>query len=607
LKLEDPRFLEQAAQLVAFYREYPEIAAKDLLDVELSDIQKVILRAMWNKRYVMAVISRGGGKTFLNAVVASLKAMLYPGHRVGLLAPTFRQSKQIFEECHRLWQKSPIYQDATERKPTQQSDNCYIRFKGRGGRPGSIIQGLPLGDGTKIRGARFFTIICDEFPHIQPDIFNMVIRPMAATVADPMENVKRLQRQEAMLKAGLISEEDLIDTDTNQILITSSGYFTFNHMYALYNIYKENIENGDEDYAIFRVPYTLIPRGFLSEKNVESSKREMSSLEFRMEYGAEFIPDTEGFYKASLLESCKSRAFSVRLAGEPGKSYILGVDPARTEDAFAVSVFELGKPAKVIHALELHRKTFPEMARIIEDLCADFNVVHIYMDAQGGGLSIKDILAENVRNLPQGAILDCEDGIHSLRQGRHILKLCNFSPDFISDSNFAALRLLEHKDILFPDVPQDTAAIDKLEESWGTIQNMKAQMQLIVITETPTGKVHFDVPKGGGHGKQKKDLYTVFMLGARAVYDALWTDNEPQSVLHQIGILKPIEDRAIGYRFSGDGPYPEAPIPGTLQEKLLLIQNPEKYKADLLRRLANKRQVLTSPTAVLKPRIKKGK
>ncbi|KKK67971.1 hypothetical protein LCGC14_2948730, partial [marine sediment metagenome] len=205
MQTDDPEFTAAADALIEFYRKYPEIAAEDLLNIKLSSIQKVVLRSMWFSNYVMAIMCRGAGKTFLQAVLAVLKAMLYPGHRVGLIAPTFRQSKLIFDECSRLYQRSPILRDACEKRPTQQSDNCYIRFKSVAGQPGSLVQAIPLGDGTKIRGSRFFTIVLDEFPHIPPEIFNLVIRPMAATVADPMENVDRLARRQILLEKGLIT------------------------------------------------------------------------------------------------------------------------------------------------------------------------------------------------------------------------------------------------------------------------------------------------------------------------------------------------------------------------------------------------------------------
>jgi hypothetical protein len=607
LQLEDPEFLQLASELVQFYRDYPEIAARDLLNIKLADVQKVVLRSMWDKNYVMAIMCRGSGKTFINAVFACLKCLLYPGYRVGLLAPTFRQSKFMFDECTRLWQRSPILQSATTRKPTHQSDNCYIQFKAVGGKVGSLIQAVPLGDGSKIRGSRFFSIICDEFPHIPEDIFNMVIRPMAATVADPMENVERIVRQKELLKRGLITEQEIAEGQAaNQIIITSSGYFTFNHMYALYCVYRDEMRGGNEKYAIFRVPYKLLPEGFLDKDNIESAKKEMSSLEFQMEYEAAFIPDTDGFYKASLIEAAKSREFTTRVAGEPGKSYILGIDPARTEDSFAIAVAELGRPAKIVHALELQKQPFPRMTELIENLCDAFNITKIYMDSQGGGHTIKDILAENNQAHSGGPILDPEDEVHQLKSGRFLLKMCNFGTDFIADSNFCCLRLLEHKDLLFPAVPSGEETSLAQQESWEVIRTMQQQMQTIVMTETPTGKIHFDVPKGGGHGKEKKDLYTAFMLAGRCIYDLLWAEELPDDIIYHGGKMRERDGLRLPSALP-PAPYEDPAIPEVIRDKMEFANDPEAYREKLLRKSLNKRTLITSPSAVLKPVPKKPK
>lgn len=607
MQIDDAEFIQGSETLIAFYREYPEIAASDLLGVDLNDIQKVVLRAMWFKSYVMSVMCRGSGKTFLNAVFACLKAMLYPGYRIGLLAPTFRQAKFMFDECDKLYHRSPILQTACERKPTAASDNCYIRFKAVGGRNPSMIQAIPLGDGTKIRGSRFYTILCDEFPHIPEDIFNMVIRPMAATVNDPMENVKRIKMQKELLAKGLISQEEIdAGKAANQIIITSSGYFTFNHMYKLYCVYRDAMRSGNEKYSVFRVPYWLLPEGFLDVGSVESAKQQMSSLEFRMEYEAAFIADTDAFYKASLLESCSNTSFSTQVVGTYGKTYALGVDPARTEDSFAVSIMELAVPSKLVCAIELKRQPFPKMASIIEEICEDFDVRAIYMDSQGGGLAIKDILAENSRNNSKGPILDPEDEVHQLKNGRHILTMCNPTPEFISTSNFAALRLLEHRDLLFPNIPRDNTPTAAQEEAWETIQALKTQLQTIELTETPTGKHHFDVPRGEGHGKQKKDLYSSFVLAARAVYDMLWSEQLPESILHHGGLIMPRGEKNP-VTFVGDPSLGASvqEIPDALRDKLEIAMDPEAFKRKMLQQVQYPRKVLTSPTAVLKPVPKK--
>ena len=78
MQIEDPDFLTQSQQLISFYREYPEIAAEDLLRVELSDVQKVVLRSMWFQDYVICVMTRGGGKTFLPIIKSPAHRQLGP-------------------------------------------------------------------------------------------------------------------------------------------------------------------------------------------------------------------------------------------------------------------------------------------------------------------------------------------------------------------------------------------------------------------------------------------------------------------------------------------------------------------------------------------------
>ena len=122
--------------LIKFYRENPIIATQDLLNVDLADVQQVVMNSYWFKTFVMTVASRGFGKTFMFAVYACLRALLYPGTRIGFLAPTFRQSKFIFAEVDKIYGLSPILQSACAKPPVKASDRCYLQFNGTTGRTG---------------------------------------------------------------------------------------------------------------------------------------------------------------------------------------------------------------------------------------------------------------------------------------------------------------------------------------------------------------------------------------------------------------------------------------------------------------------------------------
>lgn len=525
----------EGMSLVEYYRHEPIIAAYDLLGIKLAPIQRVVLRDMWERNFSILVAGRGCGKTFLLAVIAVLSCMLYPSYRVGLIGPVFRQAKNVFGEVERLYQRSSLFRECCEKKPTRGSDTCYVRFRGVNA-PGSYIEALPLGtDGSKIRGSRFYTICADEFAQIPESIFNTVIKPMAATSRDPMENVERIRRQDELIRRGLLTPDDVIDeSSVNKILMASSGFYKFNHMWTRMKAYWRKMDEGDDKYCVHQVPYWDMPKGFLDMDNIEEAKASLSIAEFQTEYEAMMVSDSDGLFKASLLESCSRSGHTVQLKGEPGKRYILGVDTAKKQDCFAITIAEFGNPSRIVHAIEKAKMPFPEQALLIYKICENFNVIRIFMDRFGGGESLKDILALGLEgNEP---ILDLNDKEHQPKQGRRILELCTPSPTWIQEANFGTKALLERREYLFPEVPLSTTS-DKVAISYDTVKKMKSQILNIVMTQNPSGtSLHFDTPTKDG----KKDLYTSFILAGWGI-NKIWSENEEEQkpVLFHGGVVKP--------------------------------------------------------------------
>jgi hypothetical protein len=354
---------------------------------------------MWFKNYCITVAGRGCGKTFLLGINAVLHALLYPGYRVGLIGPSFRQSKMIFSEVEKLYNRSSILRQACEKKPTRGADTCFLAFKGTENTNPSYIEALPIGvDGAKIRGSRFYLIEIDELAQMPADIIDLVIRPMAAVHSEPMQKVREIERIERLIEQGLLTEDALHDESANKMIMTSSGYFKFNHMWKRMKAYwKEARKNKEKSqYAVHQVPYQMMPRGFLDMNNIEEAKRTMSSIQFAMEYEAAMVSDSEGFFKASLLEACtRGSEFSVQLQGNPGREYILGVDPNQGGSAlFGLVVVELGDPNKIVYVRGLKKLSTQDMTKRIQRVVNNFNIKRIYMDAQGGGNAIKDLLEE---------------------------------------------------------------------------------------------------------------------------------------------------------------------------------------------------------------------
>lgn len=524
----------QGPMLIEFYRNNPCIAAYDLLGVDLAPIQRIIFEDMWFKNYVITAISRGGGKTFLQGLLATLSAMLYPGYRVGLVGPSFRQSKLIFAEVEKLYAKSSILREATEKRPIRGSDVCYLKFKNVGNFNGAYIEALPLGtDGAKIRGSRFYLMCIDELAQVPDKIIDMVLRPMAATKQDPMAHVRYLEKKRELIEAGLATEDDFETETVNKMIMTSSGFYKFNHMYRRMRAYWQKMDECAEKgewcpFTVHQVPHKFLPEGFLDKDNVEEALRTMSNHEFRMEYEAEMIADSEGFFKASLLEECTlGSGFSIELTGRSDDRYIIGVDPNQAGDASCgVVVIKIGPINKVVNVMELKKKTTQQLTMAVQDLCDQYNVVRIFMDKGGGGKAVCDLLEEGYNG--KSPIIDRTNEDHKHLDGRHILEMINFNTAWIQEANFTTLALLEDKRLMFPQPPV-ASTIDMEAIRHENVEELKKQMLNIIVTQTAGGALHFDTPKKG----QNKDLYSAIILaayGVRVVEKEL--EGEPESVLY---------------------------------------------------------------------------
>ena len=287
-------------------------------------------------------------------------------------------------------------------------------------------------------------------------------------------------------------------------------------------------DGEDSQYRVWQIPYWDLPEGFLDKNNIMEAKRIMSDAEFRMEYEAAMIDDSEGFFKASVLEACTDDSgFSLEVRGEPGAEYVVGVDPSQGGDASCgVIIIKYGTPNRIVNVLELKRKTTQELTMMIQAICDAYKVVRVFIDKGGGGKAIMDLLEDGYNDYEP--LIDRTDDDKRHMKGRHILEMVNFNPTWIADANFTTLSMLEDRKLLFPEPPTGTA--DVLGQAYENVITLKKQMLNIVVTQTASGALHFDTPKKG----QNKDLYSALILaahGCRMVAKELEEDGAP--ILYQ--------------------------------------------------------------------------
>lgn len=569
---------EKRIELMSIYRNNPASASRDLLGIDLAPHQRVILRSMWDCNNVIIILNRGAGKTFIDAVFAILRAMLYPGERVGIFSSSYRQAKFVFSEIEKIYDISPILRDSCEKKPTKMVDMCYLQFKSTGNKPGSVIHALPLGDGSTIRGARYFTIIGDEAAQIPREVLDVVVRGMMATSKNPMEQVKAMSEQKKLLEQGKI--KSIKRLHNNKIVLSSTAYYQYNHLWnrvkGYIDIIMEKAEKSskmkklgmeisdelkvelrghdlnnqipfnvmkDENRALIAFNCDDMPDGFMNTESIEEARREMPRYQFLMEYYGYFPPDSEGFFPMSLLDKSRKHGdFTCEFSFDPQKEKdcitIMGCDPARSGDNFAISIFKVNiktEKVRLIRVLTYNKMTFPFMHLEIRRLRKLYNVSEIAMDSGGGGQTIRDLLSDS-RACPAGddIILQRDFDEHRFKHGKRILRLVEFSKyEWLSDANNnlllglqnGTLQIAGEKGSLknatdFNETPEEEAARREIDK---TIE----EMQNIIVTRTQTGRMHWDTPQR----RQRKDRYSAVLIGYDQAYSYLDNINKPQTLV----------------------------------------------------------------------------
>ena len=556
---------------------YLHFPTNHILGMNLFPYQMSILQTLWTKRLPMILAARGGSKTTMLGVYTILRALLNQGIKIVIAGAGLRQSGLVFEAMEQIWKNAPILRDIVG--PINHPKRGVLGYTWDLGK--SKITGIPIGTGEKIRGLRANVIICDEFGSINPDIFETVIRGFASVQShNTFEKVQEAYSKQLLEEAGVSLESenqsgDGMSLSGNQIIISGTATYQFNHFYKYYQDYtnilysKSNVD--PEDYAVIRIPYDHLPTGLMDKAILDQGSATMDSGIFKMEYGCVFAKDSEGFYPASTIFGCtcpikiddEDFSFNVEPEGSPTEEYVLGIDPASERDNLAITIIKLSKPRQHVYTWSVNRKRFeadkkkrPQEYKGVDDyntfiihklndLASRFNIVRMHLDSGGGGRSIIEGLKDKSK-LKDGQVClyDMDDPEVSGEHGKHIIKVIQFSNrNWYEAAHYNLLKDLTVRNHIFPDY--DAVAVeqsrlggtegslvrDTAENIQYEIEECKYQTTLIHEQTTPKGAKKWDLPQIKGvvtEGVQlrlKRDHFTSLLLANDACRDYLKVDD----------------------------------------------------------------------------------
>lgn len=268
------RILRVAANRCAYYRANPHRFVEEFLGIRLRLFQKILIFAMMTHDYFLFIAARGLGKTYLVALYACVRCILFPGSKILAFSYTFKQGKEVVMKItDEFMQHSPLLCNEIERKSTGLND-CGVWFKN-----GSFIQVRVAGE-TSL-GGRSNIVIVDECRLIPQKLFERVIRPMNASPRQPgylrKPEYKHLQ-------------------EMNKEMFMSSAWYKASELYERVKSYVANFLDPSRKYFICDLPYELsVAEGLLMREQLENemSEETFSDITFMMEREGIFYGSNE--------------------------------------------------------------------------------------------------------------------------------------------------------------------------------------------------------------------------------------------------------------------------------------------------------------------------
>lgn len=271
-----------------FYKENPHRFVLDYLQINIHPFQQFLIYEIDKSEQSTIIATRGIGKSWMLAVYACCRAILYPKSNILVAAKRKKQAKLLITSkiMDDLYKRSEALR--REIKSLQNNNNeVKIEFWN-----GSIIEAVVSNDDS--RGFRSNMLIIDEYRLLSQDIVDKVLVPFLNTPRQPgyLKNPKY---------SNLIEE--------NAEIYLSSGGYSSEWSYQRLKETFEGMIKGENMFSC-NLPFTVaLEHGLTTKSRIrkEMKKESTSAAGFATEYCGLYYKEFDGaLFKSSMINPCRT-------------------------------------------------------------------------------------------------------------------------------------------------------------------------------------------------------------------------------------------------------------------------------------------------------------
>lgn len=387
-----------------FYRRNMHRFIQHYFGIKLHFYQIIWVYFMSISENFVAIASRSSAKSWLIAVYALAKGVLYPNSEIVIAAATLKQAGVIIKKIEGLKLDHPNV--AREIKEFIKSDDKFVLHNG------STIQVAAPRDSS--RGLRSTLTIGEEFRIMDKNSFDMIIRPFAYVrqapyLKDPSGKYNHLaeEPQEILISSAYYKSHwwypETIKIIKDWVNGKKSGFIAFDYLTGIHHGIKTqkiiDRERALFDDITFQLEYENIPFG------------ESSDAFFRLAFFNDNQKLKRAFYpqRDDVFDVKKKSSYIDKVAGEIRvvSSDIAVANGGKTNDNTAIICARLlpsrmGYQREIVY-METHNggNTF-EQAKRMKEIFYDFDADYFILDIKTVGHGIYDMLGMVTKNDERG-------------------------------------------------------------------------------------------------------------------------------------------------------------------------------------------------------------